>query len=188
MAVPLHKAMDSFLVPSRVLELHNILVPGMNDEEVVEVEEDVKLECLSFGNVLSTHIAGPAQSLLGDGTAAAALEKSEDENKDGDEGNTSHDTDDDVDEDIIAEDKSGTSAKGMKDEMGRKSSQGNTNKKLNKKKDKTKYWGNVYIEFARPETATLAALQFSLRKYDERAVGVKFIPLSEYQVWPFLGV
>ena len=44
--------------------------------------EDCRLECLSLGNVLSTHVEGPAIAMLGDGSEAAAVaayDHSEDE-------------------------------------------------------------------------------------------------------------
>ena len=186
LAVPFYKVVENFLVPSRVLELRNILVPGMDEEEMADVEEDVKAECMSLGNILSTHVAGPAQLLLGDGTAAAAddgesEEDDEDVEEDDDGEDTDDDDDDDVDENIVVEGE-GSGAKSTKNNVGKKSKRGNNKQVKKQKKDRTKYWGNIYMEFARPETATLAALQFSLRKYDGRAVGVKFFPLSEYQV------
>jgi hypothetical protein len=47
--------------------------------------------------------------------------------------------------------------------------------------DMTKYWGKVFIEFARIETAQIAANSFHRRAFDTREVTVKYFPLSSYQ-------
>ena len=131
--------------PQRIIEFSGILSPDMDEDDRAAALEDCRLECLSLGNVLSTHVEGPAVSLLGDGAAAAAAAA---ENSD------SEDNDDD------AEDEEGNPKK---------------------PKDMTKYWGKVYIEFARIETATIAAHSFHRRSFDDRMVTVKYFPLSSYQ-------
>lgn len=133
--------------PQRVLEFSGILSADMDEEDREAAAEDCRLECLSLGNVLSTHVEGPAVALLGDGTSdAAADDKSE--------------GDDDVDDVDEAEDEDGNPKK---------------------PRDMTKYWGKLYVEFARIETATIAAHSFHRRSFDGRTVTVKYFPLSSYQ-------
>ena len=129
--------------PQRVIEFSGILSADMDEDDRAAALEDCRLECLSLGNVLSTHVEGPAVSLLGDGAAAAAAENSDSEDDDND-----------------AEDEEGNPKK---------------------PKDMTKYWGKVYIEFARVETSTIAAHSFHRRSFDGRTVTVKYFPLSSYQ-------
>ena len=131
--------------PQRVLEFTGLLSAEMDEEEREAALEDCRLECLSLGNVLSTHVEGPAVALLSDGKdpAAAAEEEDSGDEMEGD-----------------AEDEEGNPKK---------------------PKDMTKYWGKVYIEFARIETATIAAHSFHRRSFDGRTATVKYFPLSSYQ-------
>jgi len=127
--------------PQRIIEFAGILSADMDEEEREGAVEDCRQECLSLGNVLTTHVEGPAVALLGDASAAAAA-------------NSDDERDDDAEDE-----------------------EGNTKRP----KDMTKYWGKVYIEFARLETATIAAHAFHRRSFDGRTVTVKYFPLISYQ-------
>ena len=64
------------------------------------------------------------------------------------------------------------------DDEGSDEEDADGNPKVKKVKDLSKYWGKIYIEFARLETAQIAATQFHRRDYDDRVVAVKYFPLQ----------
>ena len=137
--------------PQRVLEFDGILVTGMDDVDREAAVEDCRQECLSLGNVLSTHVEGPSGAMLGNGSAEAVVAEKADGAASVSDGADGDDEEDDE-----------KSVPGKPDDM-------------------SKYWGKVYVEFARIETATMAAHAFHRRSFDGRTVAVRYIPLSEYQ-------
>jgi hypothetical protein len=64
----------------RILEFSGILSAEMDEDAREAAAEDCRLECLSLGNVLSTHVEGPAVALLGE--EAHDSDNSDDENED----------------------------------------------------------------------------------------------------------
>jgi splicing factor U2AF subunit len=121
--------------------------------------EDVKLECESLGNVLSTHVVdvdevdGEDGGGGGENAAKGAKTKTADD-------------DDDADEKPEEEEEE-------EDKEGAEEAAGPV--------DTSVYRGKVFVEFARVETATVAAHRFHRRLFDGRSVKIEYFPIAEYQ-------
>jgi splicing factor U2AF subunit len=142
----------------RVLAFENVLAAGMDAAAMKAAIEDVKLECESLGNVLSTHVVdvdevdGEDGGGGGENAAKGAKTKPADD-------------DDDADEKPEEEEE--------EDKEGAEEAAGPV--------DTSVYRGKVFVEFARVETATVAAHRFHRRLFDGRSVKIEYFPIAEYQ-------
>jgi hypothetical protein len=176
---------------SVLLQLDRQQLLSLSDEEIEEIIEDATLECARFGTVKSSHLPRPSRSakpeeepdskeavvkaedgtdskpgLLQNGEAVTVKEEPMDVGEKKEDGKVEEAEEDNDKKKVVLV--GGAPAAEVKEEQGGSA-------------EDPEGVGKLYVEFSREESAIKAAHALHNRVYNQKRVGVAYLPVRVYQ-------